>query len=169
MADDEKELKDQRVVTMMSPSELEAIDNWMFANRIRSRGDAIRRLCQIGMLTDQQQQRSTVVLSSAEHLSKDEKESLQPVRIQSGPQGAAINKLLAIYAEFESAVIVDSMLSLIEISTLKSSKSTADAMSDAQSLKDELESVDITTVEGRDRVLKLSRRLRPTPNNTPND
>jgi hypothetical protein len=53
MADDEKELKDQRVVTMMSPSELEAIDDWMFKNRIRSRGEAIRRLCHIGMIMDE--------------------------------------------------------------------------------------------------------------------
>lgn len=52
MADD-KELKDQRVVTMMSPSELDAIDDWMFKNRIRSRGEAIRRLCQIGLLVSQ--------------------------------------------------------------------------------------------------------------------
>jgi hypothetical protein len=51
MADD-KELKDQRVVTMMSPSELEAIDDWMFKNRIRSRGEAIRRLCQVGIIAD---------------------------------------------------------------------------------------------------------------------
>lgn len=48
MAED-KELKDQRVVTMMTASELEAIDDWMFKNRIRSRGEAIRRLCQIGL------------------------------------------------------------------------------------------------------------------------
>lgn len=46
------ELKDQRVVTMMSPSELEAIDDWMFRNRIRSRGEAIRRLCKISLLTE---------------------------------------------------------------------------------------------------------------------
>lgn len=50
---DDKELKDQRVVTMMSPSELEAIDDWMFKNRIRSRGEAIRRLCQIGIAFDE--------------------------------------------------------------------------------------------------------------------
>ncbi len=43
------ELKDQRVVTMMSPSEIEAIDEWMFKNRIKSRGEAIRRLCYLGM------------------------------------------------------------------------------------------------------------------------
>lgn len=46
------ELKDQRVVTMMSPSDLDEIDNWMFAQRIRSRGEAIRRLCQIGIEAD---------------------------------------------------------------------------------------------------------------------
>lgn len=47
----DKELKDQRVVTMMSPSELEAIDDWMFKNRIRSRGEAIRRLTRVGLVT----------------------------------------------------------------------------------------------------------------------
>lgn len=46
------ELKDLRVVTMMSPTELEAIDEWMFENRLRSRGEAIRRLCRIGVLWD---------------------------------------------------------------------------------------------------------------------
>lgn len=46
------ELKDQRVVTMMSPSELQSIDDWMFANRIRSRGEAIRRLCQLGIYAE---------------------------------------------------------------------------------------------------------------------
>lgn len=50
--DDDKELKDQRVVTMMTPSELETIDDWMFRNRIRSRGEAIRRLCQIAIAVD---------------------------------------------------------------------------------------------------------------------
>lgn len=53
MAEDDKELKDQRVVTMMSPSELKVIDDWMFKSRIRSRGEAIRRLCQIGIVADE--------------------------------------------------------------------------------------------------------------------
>jgi hypothetical protein len=54
MADDDKELKDQRVVTMMTPSELEAIDDWMFKNRIRSRGEAIRRLCRMALGVEEQ-------------------------------------------------------------------------------------------------------------------
>ena len=45
--DEAAELKDQRVVVMMSQSELQAIDDWMFANRLRSRGEAIRRLCML--------------------------------------------------------------------------------------------------------------------------
>lgn len=49
---DEKELKDQRIPIMMTPSEVEAIDDWMFKNRIRSRGEAIRRLCKLSLLTE---------------------------------------------------------------------------------------------------------------------
>ncbi|WP_162783617.1 hypothetical protein [Devosia naphthalenivorans] len=50
------ELKDQRIITLMTPTELEAIDEWSFANRIRSRGEAIRRLCQIGLSVAEQRQ-----------------------------------------------------------------------------------------------------------------
>ncbi len=45
----EGELKDQRVPIMMSEAELQAIDDWSFKRRIRSRGEAIRRLCEIGI------------------------------------------------------------------------------------------------------------------------
>lgn len=45
----EKELKDQRIPVMFSKSELELIDEWRFTNRIGSRGEAIRRLCAIGL------------------------------------------------------------------------------------------------------------------------
>jgi hypothetical protein len=43
------ELRDQRVPVMMTASELKAVDDWSFAQRIRSRGDAIRRLIQAGL------------------------------------------------------------------------------------------------------------------------
>lgn len=46
------ELKDQRIPIMMSPSEVKAIDDWAFARRIRSRGEAIRRLCLSGQYFD---------------------------------------------------------------------------------------------------------------------
>jgi hypothetical protein len=43
------EIKNQRIITLMTPSELESIDEWMFKNRLKSRGEAIRRLCHLGM------------------------------------------------------------------------------------------------------------------------
>jgi hypothetical protein len=46
MADDKKTLKFQM---MMSPQEAERLDDWMFKNRLRSRAEAIRRLCQIAL------------------------------------------------------------------------------------------------------------------------
>ncbi len=42
---DSHELRDRRTVVMMSPTELERIDDWRFANRIATRADAIRQLC----------------------------------------------------------------------------------------------------------------------------
>ena len=45
----ESELKTVRLQVMVSPSELEAIDDWAFANRIRSRGEAVRRLIEAGL------------------------------------------------------------------------------------------------------------------------
>ncbi|MDX0622434.1 hypothetical protein GHK50_29800 [Sinorhizobium medicae] len=46
---DDKEPKDQRIPIMMTASEVRQIDDWSFAQRIRSRGEAIRRLCHIGL------------------------------------------------------------------------------------------------------------------------
>lgn len=43
------EPKDNRVPIMMSNAELEAIDDWRFENRIATRSEAIRRLCQIAL------------------------------------------------------------------------------------------------------------------------
>lgn len=43
------ELKSERVTTMMTPSEVKAVDDWSFESRIRSRGEAIRRLIQLGL------------------------------------------------------------------------------------------------------------------------
>lgn len=51
MSDDKKTLKFQM---MMSPDEARALDDWMFNNRLRSRAEAIRRLCQIALLLDKE-------------------------------------------------------------------------------------------------------------------
>jgi len=46
------ENKTERVQLLMTPSELKAIDDWSFENRIRGRAEAMRRLCQMGIGLD---------------------------------------------------------------------------------------------------------------------
>lgn len=43
------ELKTERVTIMMPPSETKAVDDWSFEMRIRSRGEAMRRLIRLGL------------------------------------------------------------------------------------------------------------------------
>lgn len=42
----------ERVPIMMSKEEVEALDDWRFANRVNGRSEAIRRLVQIGLQTE---------------------------------------------------------------------------------------------------------------------
>ncbi|TFF27532.1 hypothetical protein E3C22_03480 [Jiella endophytica] len=49
-----KKPRENRVPIMMSEEELQAIDDWRFENRIATRSDAIRRLCKIGLVADQE-------------------------------------------------------------------------------------------------------------------
>ncbi|MBF0246832.1 MAG: ribbon-helix-helix protein, CopG family [Alphaproteobacteria bacterium] len=53
-----EEPKDHRVPIMMSQSEIEAVDDWAFANRIRSRSEAIRRLVRLGLEAPESEKRS---------------------------------------------------------------------------------------------------------------
>ncbi len=43
------EKRDQRIPVMMTAADVKAIDDWSFANRIRSRGEAIRQLIAKGL------------------------------------------------------------------------------------------------------------------------
>ncbi len=51
--DDQSEQKTERFNMFMSPSEMEAIDEWAWKNRIRSKSEAVRRLVQIGLSADE--------------------------------------------------------------------------------------------------------------------
>lgn len=42
--------RENRVPIMMSEAELQAIDDWRFLNRVATRSEAVRRLCQIGLI-----------------------------------------------------------------------------------------------------------------------
>lgn len=43
------ETKTERIQLLMTPSEVRAIDDWSFDNRVRGRSEAIRRLIEIGL------------------------------------------------------------------------------------------------------------------------
>lgn len=47
-----EETKDIRVTILMAPSELKEVDDWSFEQRIRSRGEAIRRLLRVGIAAE---------------------------------------------------------------------------------------------------------------------
>jgi hypothetical protein len=49
--------KTERLHLVISPSELNEIDDWRFANRIGTRGEAVRRLAQKGLRLDAAQRR----------------------------------------------------------------------------------------------------------------
>ena len=52
-------MKTERITTMMSPGEVQALDDWAFANRIRSRSEAIRRLIEAGLKAGDKPTRET--------------------------------------------------------------------------------------------------------------
>lgn len=43
------EQKSERFNMFMSPSELKAIDDWAWENRVRSKSEAVRQLIRLGM------------------------------------------------------------------------------------------------------------------------
>ena len=60
MADaDSTEPKDRRVVMMMTRSELKAVDDWRFARRISSRGEAMRQLVALGLKAKEKSEKVT--------------------------------------------------------------------------------------------------------------
>lgn len=44
-----EEQKSERIQLLMTPSEVGAIDDWSFENRVRGRSEAIRRLVELGL------------------------------------------------------------------------------------------------------------------------
>jgi hypothetical protein len=58
----DEERKTERIQILMTPGELKALDDWAFGNRIRSRGEAVRRLIELGL-----QQAAAAARSGSSH------------------------------------------------------------------------------------------------------
>ncbi|TGR84253.1 hypothetical protein EN866_33455 [Mesorhizobium sp. M2D.F.Ca.ET.223.01.1.1] len=48
-----KKPRENRIPIMMSEDELRMIDDWRYNNRVATRSDAVRRLCRLGLVLDQ--------------------------------------------------------------------------------------------------------------------
>lgn len=74
MATEQGQKKTERLHMLISPNEIAAIDDYRFAHRISTRAEAVRRLCQIGLLVGPHTQSVTdaVIEISEELQSLDE-------------------------------------------------------------------------------------------------
>lgn len=86
----EGELKDQRVPIMMSEAELKAIDDWSFENRIRSRGEAIRRLCHLGISVEGHRRELIKVVMDALDKQRSTLPLIHPAKLGRMPSEEAI-------------------------------------------------------------------------------
>jgi len=135
-----EELKDQRVVTMMSPSELKAVDDWMFAHRVRSRGEAIRRLTQVGMILTRSLEEYSARPRDANYEGMQESVKELDAMIEKGLLAPAVAKVThqtlakAYRAEAEVMTIIANMM--IEVMPLMTSLPAAQAHAMSRSFKE---------------------------------
>lgn len=88
MTEDDKpgEQKTERFNMFMSPSESQAIDDWMWANRIRSKSEAVRRLVQIALRFEASAKRIDI---AGRRLSSAYEEMVQTYRHQSSEEAGS--------------------------------------------------------------------------------
>jgi hypothetical protein len=125
------ENKTERVHLLMSPSEVKAIDDWGFANRIRTRAEAVRRLCHIGLALDEQ---SAALRPILEDLRRKQAEVVRELRAHIHPH----EEQAPSYSQLVSSVLEQARL-------LRTFTEKADVLiSSASLLKDE----EIEDIEG---------------------
>ncbi|UUP19537.1 hypothetical protein [Nitratireductor thuwali] len=64
MADKNEQKKTERLHMLISPAEIDAIDDWRFRNKIGTRAEAVRRLCQISLEAETAANRSSELATS---------------------------------------------------------------------------------------------------------
>ena len=126
------ELKDQRVPIMMSEEELRAVDDWRFANRLSSRGEAIRRLCQIGLIVGS---KDMLAGPSVELLELAERVIFETERDQSTPEG--VKKWASALAAVARLFVDDTLLAGAKIESFRSGESVEDVMKSMPNFSDE--------------------------------
>ncbi|TGQ79326.1 hypothetical protein EN850_20780 [Mesorhizobium sp. M8A.F.Ca.ET.207.01.1.1] len=118
-----KENKTERLHLLISPGEVTAIDDWGFKNRIRTKGEAVRRLCQIGLAFDAEQRSGKQMVREAldatasgiraliEEASRSECPSTENLRLIAATLMGAMTGQLALYQDM---VATDATASAME-------------------------------------------------------
>lgn len=123
--------RENRVHMYLSDAEMKAIDDWRFANRVATRSDAIRRLCQMALVLDSKltpifqalksfgADFSEVQSSLAKSLDPDQESILIPENLFARSSRASVNYMRLLYTlrdltgrayEFKGAQPIDDMI-----------------------------------------------------------
>ncbi|WP_156461277.1 hypothetical protein [Devosia sp. Root436] len=103
------ELKTIKFQMMLSESEARALDDWGFAHRIRSRAEAIRRLCQMALIYDDradgmQELAARIHASEPKRLTANQ---IADIAIPLAGDVQMLGKARAIYGDGDQAVAMD--------------------------------------------------------------
>lgn len=79
-----KKPRENRVPIMMSDDELQLVDDWRFANRVATRSEAVRRLCQIGVIADASPTMQLAMSVLAHYVKEESIDAFNQLRMKSG-------------------------------------------------------------------------------------
>lgn len=130
---EEAENKTERVQLLMTPSEVASIDDWGFQNRIRTRAEAIRRLCQMGVIFDREIKPAVeMVVAHIRDSTSGQKPKLTPAEHQQMFQDMAISLWNAgtIFSKLDNDIptedAIEAVLKLYDYYKQQESKPTTD-------------------------------------------
>jgi metal-responsive CopG/Arc/MetJ family transcriptional regulator len=60
-------IKSERLIVLVTPEEMERLDNWRFESKLSSRGEAVRRLIELGLEAARERQADPMPLKEVKH------------------------------------------------------------------------------------------------------
>lgn len=98
------EQKTERFNMFMSPTEMKAIDEWAWSARIRSKSEAVRRLCQSGLALEAA---APAIVEALERLTPETEEPSAEIRALYDVLGPLIIGRLGIHSMSDMQIEVD--------------------------------------------------------------
>jgi hypothetical protein len=138
--DDEQ--KTERFNMFLSPSELQAIEDWAWENRIRSKSEALRRLAAIALTLDRELTGVSEELKKLWHIRELGSDAIL-AQLNDNPDWQSVAKLaLGVISEMVEphAVLSGKLLAALhQLALLKASTDLRDGLMEVEQLKNESE------------------------------